>query len=91
MVAIYVATRQEWVGVDGAKGGVDGDVGMAIATLASLRLLVRVGGGAAGAAVGAGGGADIDRGGKWRVNVGWEVIRGVGRSMGIEVEEWLIE
>ncbi|KAI0445681.1 origin recognition complex subunit 5 C-terminus-domain-containing protein [Xylaria telfairii] len=91
MVAIYVATRQEWVGVDGAKGGVDGDVGMAIATLASLRLLVRVGGGTASAAVGAGGGADLDRGGKWRVNVGWEVIRGVGRSMGIEVEEWLVE
>ncbi|KAI3320604.1 origin recognition complex subunit Orc5 [Xylariaceae sp. AK1471] len=95
MIAIYVATKQEWVGgVDDAKssaGGVDGDVGMAIATLASLRLLVRVGGGAAGAAVGAGGGADLDRGGKWRVNVGWEVIRGVGRSMGVEVEEWLVE
>ncbi|KAI8955250.1 origin recognition complex subunit 5 C-terminus-domain-containing protein [Xylaria longipes] len=91
MVAIYAATRQEWVGVDDAKVGVDGDIGMAIATLASLRLLVRVGGGAAGAAAGAGGGADLDRGGKWRVNVGWEVIRGVGRSMGVEVEEWLVE
>ncbi|KAK5636516.1 hypothetical protein RRF57_012228 [Xylaria bambusicola] len=95
MVAIYVATRQEWVtgGDDGkgSAGGVDGDVGMAIATLASLRLLVRVGGGAAGAAVGAGGGADLDRGGKWRVNVGWEIIRSVGRSMGVEVEEWLVE
>ncbi|KAI1734889.1 origin recognition complex subunit 5 C-terminus-domain-containing protein [Xylaria scruposa] len=91
MVAIYVATKQEWVGVDDAKVGVDGDVGMAIATLASLRLLVRVGGGAAGAAVSAGGGADLDRGGKWRVNVGWEVIRAVGRSMGVEVEEWLVE
>ncbi|RWA13672.1 hypothetical protein EKO27_g1460 [Xylaria grammica] len=95
MVAIYVATKQEWAsGVDDAKevvNGVDGDVGMAIATLASLRLLVRVGGGAAGAAVGAGGGADLDRGGKWRVNVGWEIIRGVGRSMGVEVEEWLVE
>ncbi|KAI1109222.1 origin recognition complex subunit Orc5 [Nemania sp. NC0429] len=97
MVAIYVATRLEWTGgpEDGRAGtaavGVDGDVGMAIATLASLRLLVRVGGGVAGATVGAGGGADLDRGGKWRVNVGWEVIRGVGRSMGVEVEEWLIE
>ncbi|KAI1213642.1 origin recognition complex subunit 5 C-terminus-domain-containing protein [Annulohypoxylon truncatum] len=89
MVAIYAATRREWVrdaeyedhhqvGV-----GVDGDVGMAIATLASLRLLVRVGG--------AGGGDTMDRGGKWRVGVGWEVIRGVGRSMGVEVEEWLVE
>ncbi|KAI2641984.1 origin recognition complex subunit Orc5 [Xylaria nigripes] len=95
MVAIYVATRREWVDgaddVKGGGGGVDGDVGMGIATLASLRLIVRVGGGAAGAAVGAGGGADLDRGGKWRVNVGWEIIRGVGRSMGVEVEEWLIE
>ncbi|KAF2965055.1 hypothetical protein GQX73_g8517 [Xylaria multiplex] len=95
MVAIYVATRQEWVGgaddAKGGAGGVDADVGMAIATLASLRLLVRVGGGAAGAAGGVGGGADLDRGGKWRVNVGWEMIRGVGRSMGVEVEEWLVE
>ncbi|KAI0884880.1 origin recognition complex subunit 5 C-terminus-domain-containing protein [Annulohypoxylon maeteangense] len=86
MVAIYAATRSEWVR-DGAyedQVGVDGDVGMAIATLASLRLLVRVGG--------AGGAGDtMDRGGKWRVGVGWEVIRGVGRSMGVEVEEWLVE
>lgn len=89
MVAIYAATRREWVrggdeeGVGAGTGSVDGDVGMAIATLASLRLLVRVGG--------AGGGDAMDRGGKWRVGVGWEVIRGVGRSMGVEVEEWLIE
>ncbi|KAI1139835.1 origin recognition complex subunit 5 C-terminus-domain-containing protein [Hypoxylon sp. FL0543] len=88
MVAIYAATRREWVsgedGEDQANATVDGDVGMAIATLASLRLLVRVGG--------AGGTGDtMDRGGKWRVGVGWEVIRGVGRSMGVEVEEWLVE
>ncbi|KAI1805695.1 origin recognition complex subunit 5 C-terminus-domain-containing protein [Daldinia bambusicola] len=96
MVAIYAATRREWVSDDtDAWDGqqqqqqqqqptVDGDVGMAIATLASLRLLVRVGG--------AGGAGDtMDRGGKWRVGVGWEVIRGVGRSMGVEVEEWLVE
>ncbi|KAI0100709.1 origin recognition complex subunit 5 C-terminus-domain-containing protein [Hypoxylon sp. NC0597] len=88
MVAIYAATRREWIrgdnGEDQANATVDGDVGMAIATLASLRLLVRVGG--------AGGAGDtMDRGGKWRVGVGWEVIRGVGRSMGVEVEEWLVE
>ncbi|XXG97518.1 ATP-binding protein [Hypoxylon texense] len=87
MVAIYAATRREWDNDDGGEekreATVDGDVGMAIATLASLRLLVRVGG--------AGGGDTMDRGGKWRVGVGWEVIRGVGRSMGVEVEEWLIE
>ncbi|KAI1102017.1 origin recognition complex subunit 5 C-terminus-domain-containing protein [Jackrogersella minutella] len=84
MVAIYAATRQEWVHDDEDQVGVDGDVGMALATLASLRLLVRVGG--------AGGAGDaMDRGGKWRVGVGWEVVRGVGRSMGVEVEEWLVE
>ncbi|KAI0384897.1 origin recognition complex subunit 5 C-terminus-domain-containing protein [Hypomontagnella monticulosa] len=86
MVAIYAATRREWVHDDGAddRVSVDADVGMAIATLASLRLLIRVGG--------AGGTADaMDRGGKWRVGVGWEVVRGVGRSMGVEVEEWLVE
>ncbi|KAI1453814.1 origin recognition complex subunit 5 C-terminus-domain-containing protein [Annulohypoxylon moriforme] len=86
MVAIYAATRREWVHDSEYEDqvGVDGDVGMAIATLASLRLLVRVGG--------AGGAGDtMDRGGKWRVGVGWEVIRGVGRSMGVEVEEWLVE
>ncbi|KAI1388498.1 origin recognition complex subunit 5 C-terminus-domain-containing protein [Hypoxylon trugodes] len=89
MVAIYAATRREWVNDDDPSAddrvSVDGDVGMALATLASLRLLVRVGGGAAGVC------DAMDRGGKWRVGVGWEVIRGVGRSMGVEVEEWLVE
>lgn len=89
MLAIFASVRREWDDLtpqedDGWNVGMDGDVGMAIATLASLRLLVRVGGG--------GGGADVmDRGGKWRVNVGWEVVRGLGRSMGVEVEEWLVE
>lgn len=84
MMAIFVAVRGEW-GIDGGVGagaaGMDADVGMALATLSSLRLLVRVGGG----------GDPLDKGGKWRVNVGWEVVRGLGRSMGVEVEEWLIE
>ncbi|KAH7311740.1 Mus7/MMS22 family-domain-containing protein [Stachybotrys elegans] len=82
MMAIFEAVRSEWVD-NGSVGaaGLDSDVGMAIATLASLRLLIRVGGG----------GDVMDRGGKWRINVGWEVIRGIGRSIGVEVEEWLIE
>ncbi|KXJ89633.1 origin recognition complex subunit 5 C-terminus-domain-containing protein [Microdochium bolleyi] len=96
MMAIYLATRPEWAPTSGGGGSgsggeegklnmsVDGDVGMAIATLTSLRLLVRVGGMASGT-------GDMDRGGRWRVNVGWEVIRGIGRSMGVEVEEWLVE
>ncbi|KAK6084156.1 origin recognition complex subunit orc5 [Seiridium cupressi] len=85
MVAIYAALLREQVGNGGKGGGlgVDADVGMAIATLASLRLLVRVGSGA--------GASDLDRGGRWRVGVGWEVVRGIGRSLGVEVEEWLIE
>lgn len=93
MMAIFATVRNEW-GFTGSSGGgggiagglvpaVDVDVGMALATLSSLRLLVRVGGG--------GGGDPLDRGGKWRVNVGWEVVRGLGRSMGVEVEDWLIE
>jgi origin recognition complex subunit 5 len=92
MMAIFEAVRREWCGEDkdcianpaaAAVGaaGLDADVAMAIATLSSLRLLVRV----------SGGGDVMDRGGKWRINVGWEVIRGVGRSIGVEVEEWLIE
>ncbi|ROW06570.1 hypothetical protein VMCG_04434 [Cytospora schulzeri] len=95
MMAIFTAVRQEWgIGAGGNGGGgggggggsdaaMDADVGMALATLSSLRLLVRAGG--------ASGGDPLDRGGKWRVNVGWEVIRGLGRSMNVEVEEWLIE
>lgn len=85
MLAIFAAVRTEWIEEKRPAGtssrGVDGDVGVALATLASLRLLSRVGVG----------GDVMDRGGKWRVNVGWEVVRGVGRSMGVEVEEWLIE
>ncbi|KAK3293304.1 origin recognition complex subunit 5 C-terminus-domain-containing protein [Chaetomium fimeti] len=92
MLAIFAAVRGEWE--DGSNNGGGGgeqkageaDVGMAIATLASLRLLVRVGGGG-----GAAGEDMMDCGGKWRVNVGWEVIRGLGRGVGVEVEEWLIE
>lgn len=84
MMAIFEAARGEWLDdgrrAAGATTGVDGDVGMALATLASLRLLVRVGAGDV-----------MDRGGKWRINVGWEAVRGIGRSIGVEVEEWLIE
>ncbi|PWI66700.1 hypothetical protein PCL_04838 [Purpureocillium lilacinum] len=82
MLAIFEAVRGEWIPEGGSSVGsvVDGDVGMAIATLASLRLLVRVGAG-----------DTMDRAGKWRINVGWDAIRGIGRSIGVEVEEWLME
>ncbi|TDZ40342.1 Origin recognition complex subunit 5 [Colletotrichum trifolii] len=82
MLAIFAALRSEWADGKLAVGGVvDGDVGMAISTLASLRLLLKVGTA----------GDPMDRGGKWRINVGWDIIRGMGRSLGIEVEEWLID
>ena len=82
-MAIFATVRGEWVGASSGSSSstMDCDIGMAMATLASLRLVVRVGGS----------GDLMDRAGKWRVNVGWEVIRGLGRSMGIEVEEWLID
>ena len=84
MLAVFAAVRGEWAGEhnEGA-GAMDGDVAMAISTLASLRLLVRVGGA---------GGADVlDRGGKWRINVSWPVVRALGRSVGVEMEDWLID
>ncbi|CAJ0550468.1 Ff.00g103980.m01.CDS01 [Fusarium sp. VM40] len=82
MMAIFAAVRSEWAdGTVVGASGLDADVAMAISTLASLRLLTRVGGV----------GDVMDRGGKWRINVAWEVIRGIGRSIGVEVEEWLID
>ncbi|KAM7209554.1 Origin recognition complex (ORC) subunit 5 C-terminus domain containing protein [Naviculisporaceae sp. PSN 640] len=87
MLAIFTAVRREW---DPKGDVIDSDVSMAIATLASLRLLTRVGGGGV-AGSGSGSADPLDHGGKWRVNVGWEVVRGLGRSMGVEVEEWLVE
>ncbi|PHH81126.1 hypothetical protein CDD80_2111 [Ophiocordyceps camponoti-rufipedis] len=82
MLAMLEAVRSEWepAGCAVVPAGLDGDVGTALATLASLRLLVRVGSG------------DVtDRSGKWRINVGWEAVRAIGRSIGVEVEDWLIE
>ncbi|SPO05638.1 related to origin recognition complex subunit 5 [Cephalotrichum gorgonifer] len=82
MTAIFTAVRNEWAADqhDVVSKEVDADVGVALATLASLRLVVRVGTG------------DLtDMGARWRVNVGLEAVRGVGRSLGVEVEDWLIE
>ncbi|RCI12274.1 hypothetical protein L249_0008 [Ophiocordyceps polyrhachis-furcata BCC 54312] len=82
MLAIFEAVRVEWSpdGCSVGPAGLDGDVGMALATLTSLRLLVRVGSG------------DVtDRAGKWRINASWEAVRGIGRSIGVELEDWLME
>lgn len=53
-----------------------------VATLTSMRLLVRAGG--------AGNADPLDAGAKWRVNFGWEYARGLGRSVGLEVGEYLV-
>ncbi|KAH3996718.1 hypothetical protein HBI38_155780 [Parastagonospora nodorum] len=52
-----------------------------IATLTSLRLLVRAGAGSNDA---------LEAGGRWRVNFGWEYARALGRSVGVEVGEYLV-
>ncbi|KAH7117628.1 origin recognition complex subunit 5 C-terminus-domain-containing protein [Dendryphion nanum] len=58
------------------------DVYTQIATLTSMRLLVRVGGA---------GSADLlDAGARWRVNFGFEWVRGLGRVVDIEVGEFLV-
>ncbi|RDA86357.1 hypothetical protein CP532_4311 [Ophiocordyceps camponoti-leonardi (nom. inval.)] len=82
MLAIFEAVRGEWSpdGCSVGSAGLDGDMGMALATLASLRLLVRVGSGDV-----------MDRAGKWRINASWETVRGIGRSIGVELEDWLME
>jgi origin recognition complex subunit 5 len=84
MLAIFHAIKEEGKGGKG-RGLVNGsaDIQMAIATLASLRLLVRVGS--------AGGGDALDGGCRYRVAVGWEVVRGVARSVGVEVEDYLAD
>lgn len=60
------------------------DLLTAISTLASLRLVTKVGNAASGADL-------LDGGSRYRVNVSWEVVRSVGRSVGIEVEDFVAE
>ena len=57
------------------------DIYTQIATLSSIRLLVRAG--AAGADV-------LDPGCKWRVNFGWDYVATLGRSVGFEIAEYLV-
>jgi len=59
------------------------DIQMAIATLASLRLLVKMGAQNAG--------DTMDGACRYRVAVGWEVVRGVARSVGVEAEDYLAD
>jgi origin recognition complex subunit 5 len=53
-----------------------------IATLTSMRLLVRTGG--------VGSSDVLDSGAKWRVNFGWEYVRSLGRGVNLEVGEYLV-
>jgi origin recognition complex subunit 5 len=92
MLAIFGALKEDADGELGRKGkgkkNVSGsaDVQMAIATLASLRLLIKVGG------TGTAGVADLlDGGCRYRVAVGWEVVRSIARSVGVEAEDYLAE
>ncbi|KAI9713364.1 MAG: hypothetical protein M1812_006642 [Candelaria pacifica] len=57
------------------------DILTQIATLASLRLLVRTSGTA----------DPLEGQTKWRVNVGWQYIQDVARSVNFEIEEYLAE
>lgn len=62
------------------------DLGTQIATLATLRLLVRSGIG------GGGGGADaLDASAKWKVNVGWDYVVALARGAGFEITEYVME
>ena len=64
-----------------AHAGGGADAMCQIATLVRLRLIVKSGGT----------GDVLEGGAKWRVNVGWEFVRGVGRGVGFDVENYLIE
>ena len=57
------------------------DVMGAVATLTSSRLIVRSGGG----------GDPLDEGARWRCNVGWEAVVGMGRNVGVEVTDYVAD
>ncbi|KAF1982164.1 hypothetical protein K402DRAFT_340860 [Aulographum hederae CBS 113979] len=56
------------------------DIFTQIATLSSLRLLLRTG---------AAGGDVLDAGCKWRVNFGWEYVSALGRNVQLEMADYL--
>jgi len=56
------------------------DIQAPIATLTSLRLLVK-----------ASNMDPLDGGAKWKVNVGWESIRSIARSIQFNIEDYMIE
>lgn len=54
------------------------DILAQIATLVSLRLLLRSGAGDA-----------LDPSVRWKVNVGWDLVASLGRSVGLEVRDFV--
>jgi origin recognition complex subunit 5 len=84
MLAIFHAIKADATHGKG-RGRVEGsaDIYSAIATLASLRLLIKLGPSNAN--------DSLEGGARYRVAVGWEVVRGVARSVGIEVEDYLAD
>lgn len=84
MLAIFHAIKGDANAKGRGKGRVEGaaDVQMAVATLISLRLLLRMG--SVNSDV-------LDGGVRYRVAVGWEVVRGVARSVGVEAEDYLAD
>jgi len=55
------------------------DVLTQVATLSNLRLLLR-----------AGPAADpLDAGCKWRINCGWEYVTSLGRTVGLDMRDWI--
>jgi origin recognition complex subunit 5 len=81
LLAVFQVVRLD-AGVGGPGVVSSGaDIYMAIATLASLRLVTK----------GSQGGDPLDGGTKWRVNVGWEVARSMARSVKVELEDFLLD
>lgn len=86
MLAVFHFLRVE-AGLGRGKGKRDDSAGSAdlltaVSTLVALRLVNRIGGV----------GLDVlDGGSRYRVNVGWDVVRSLGRSVGIEVEDFVAE
>lgn len=56
------------------------DIQHQIATLTSLRLVVKTTSS-----------DPLDGSAKWKVNVGWEYIRGIARSVKFDIEDYMIE
>ena len=58
------------------------DIQAQIATLTALRLLVRTSSAAL---------DPLDGAAKWKVNVGWEYIRGIARSVKLDIEDFMAD